>query len=203
MLLQTLPGVEGPLDHRGIDRVDGLINRGFRQGVTSYHGSNAPATKLTGHALAGGSAGARLGVGFGSSKRDTGLVLGEPCVEALQGRVEGSGDLEVARTAEVFVEVKLELEHVAEILGAREPKTAVHLGWHVVVAHLLTQPLGERGSRSRSKPSALTTSCATATSRESQTVPPLPRGSSLRPTPISKLTSSISFCLPEALPCPA
>src|SRR5208337_331710 len=70
---------------------------------------------------------------LGLPKRDAGLVLGEPGVEALQRGVEGSGDLEVARAAEVFVEVMLELEHVAQVLGPRETKAAVHLGWHGVV----------------------------------------------------------------------
>src|SRR5438034_8362959 len=78
-------------------------------------------------------------------KRDTALVLGEPPVEGLERGVEGSGDVEVARAAPDLFEVSLELEHVAEILGAWETEATVHLGWHVVVADLLTQCLGKLG----------------------------------------------------------
>ena len=67
------------------------------------------------------------------------------CSEGFKARE----DVEVARTAEVLLKVALELEHVAQILGARETKAAVDLGRHVVVAHLLTQRLGERGGHLR------------------------------------------------------
>ena len=39
----------------------------------------------------------------------------------------------------MLLEVALELEHVAEIVGAGETEAAVHVGRHVVVAHLLAQ----------------------------------------------------------------
>jgi hypothetical protein len=70
-------------------------------------------------------------------------------VEALQRRVECTGDVEVARAAEDLIEVALELEHVAEIFGARETEATVYLGWHVIVAHLLTKCSGECGGHLR------------------------------------------------------
>ncbi len=60
-------------------------------------------------------------------KRDATLSLGEPPLEGLQRGVEGSGDVRVTRAAEDLLEVALDLEHVAEILGARETEAAIRL----------------------------------------------------------------------------
>jgi len=89
----------------------------------------------------------RLGVRL--LERDATLVLGEPLVKSLQRGVEGPGDAGVARTAENFLEISLELEHVAEIIGARETEAAVHFWWHIVVPYLLPQCLGQRLSHLR------------------------------------------------------
>ena len=52
-------------------------------------------------------------------------VRAEPLRKRLQPRVQCARHLHAARGAEVGIEVALELEHVAEILGAREAEAAV------------------------------------------------------------------------------
>ena len=42
--------------------------------------------------------------------------------ERLQARVEAAGGIHIARCTEVRFEVALELEHVAEVVGAGEPE---------------------------------------------------------------------------------
>ena len=82
-------------------------------------------------------------------QRDAALVLREPCIERLQFRVQGSGDIESARAAEDLFKIALELEHVAEVFGAGKAEFAIRLGRHVVVVHLSPQRLGERGGHLR------------------------------------------------------
>ena len=72
-------------------------------------------------------------------------VSGEPGLERLHRGVERPGEFEAAGSAENRFEVPLELEHVSEILRAREGEIAVDLGGHVVIPDLLPQRLGKRG----------------------------------------------------------
>ena len=77
------------------------------------------------------------------------LFAREPLREGLELRVERREKREVARAAEVLLEVALELEHVAEVVGAGEAEAAVDLGRHGVVDDLLPEGLGERGRHLR------------------------------------------------------
>src|SRR5262249_19733074 len=42
---------------------------------------------------------------------------------------------------EIIVKVTVELEHVAQIVSPREAKTAINIGWNIVVAHRLSDCL--------------------------------------------------------------
>src|SRR5581483_5456279 len=80
-----------------------------------------------------------LGVRQLLADRNAVLVVSQPLVEGLQRGIERAGDGGIARAAEDVVKIALELEHVAEILGPGEAESAVRLGRHRVVAHLLPQ----------------------------------------------------------------
>src|SRR5262245_45679837 len=71
------------------------------------------------------------------------LVLREPRVEVLKRRGQRPRERDAPRAAEIVVKVALELEHVAEFLGARETEAAVDLGRHRVVDDLAAQRLRE------------------------------------------------------------
>ena len=60
-----------------------------------------------------------------SPESDPALVRREPLIEGLQLRVERAREREVARAAVLLLEVALELEHVAEVVGAGEAEAAV------------------------------------------------------------------------------
>src|SRR5262245_22153374 len=74
---------------------------------------------------------------------DAALVTPQPLRECLQSWIEAASHLWVPRSAEFFLEVPLELEHVADVFCAGEAEAAEHLGGHGVVAHLLLQRPGE------------------------------------------------------------
>src|SRR5262249_6757548 len=56
------------------------------------------------------------------------LVLREPRVERLKPRGQGPREGDAPRAAELVVKVALDLDYVAEFLGAGEPEPAVDLG---------------------------------------------------------------------------
>jgi hypothetical protein len=66
-------------------------------------------------------------------QRDLIRVAGQPLLESLKLRIQGSGELEIPRAGEVVVEVALELEHVAEVVRPGEPEASVHVGRRKVV----------------------------------------------------------------------
>ena len=74
-----------------------------------------------------------------SPDRNAFRVGREPGVEALQRRVHRARELDAACSAEVVAEVVIELEHVAEIVGAREPEGAIRRGRDRLVADLLPE----------------------------------------------------------------
>jgi hypothetical protein len=74
------------------------------------------------------------------------LVHREPRVECLEGRVELPGQLDRACAAVDLLEVPLELEHVAEVVGAGEAEAPEDLGRDVVVADRLPERPGEGGA---------------------------------------------------------
>src|SRR4051812_30703934 len=81
-----------------------------------------------------------------SAYRDLARVARQPRVERLQRRVERARRLDAARARERVVEVALELEHVAEVIGPGEPEAPEDLGRDVVVGDVLAEraahPLG-------------------------------------------------------------
>ena len=78
-----------------------------------------------------------------SGSRKSGLVLSKPGIEGQQVRIERTRERDVAAFAEFFVEERLEVEHVAEVVGARKAKRAVVVEGHVVEPDLLPKRLGE------------------------------------------------------------
>ena len=62
----------------------------------------------------------------------------------LQFRVEPPGYLEAAGAAVVLVTVPLELEHVADVVGARETEAPVDVRRYVVIADLFPKRFGQR-----------------------------------------------------------
>src|ERR1039457_3267828 len=87
--------------------------------------------------------------GLNLFERHAVLVFGEPRFKCPQRRVQSARGLKTARAAEILLEIAIELEHIAQILGSRETKAAVDVRRHIVVAHLLTQRPGERGGHLR------------------------------------------------------
>lgn len=57
----------------------------------------------------------------------------------------------VARPAEVFFEIALELKHVAQIVGARKTERAVYLRGHAVVTDFLSQHFAKNGCQLRAR----------------------------------------------------
>src|SRR3970282_827494 len=82
-------------------------------------------------------------------ERDAVLVLREPAAEGLQRGIQRARRVQVARGAELRLELLHELEHVAELRGPRETELAVLLGRQRVVGHLLAQLLRECGGHLR------------------------------------------------------
>ncbi len=60
----------------------------------------------------------------------------------MQSRIEGSGDLEITGGENFFVEVPVDLKHVAEIVRPRKAEAAILVWRYLVVAHLGPQGLG-------------------------------------------------------------
>src|ERR1044071_9805738 len=72
------------------------------------------------------------------------LVLLDEGVEVLERRVQRSSGLGAARGEELLVEVAIDLEHVAHLVGAREAVAAVFVGLGgVVVRGRDADPLGQ------------------------------------------------------------
>src|SRR5579885_3121176 len=82
---------------------------------------------------------------------DAVFILRQPGVEALKRWIQGAGELHVPRAAKHFVEVALELEHVAEVFGSGEAEAAIDLGRHFVIAHFPAQRPGEGGRHLRAR----------------------------------------------------
>src|SRR3954468_16805427 len=78
---------------------------------------------------------------YRSFQRDQLPVLREPGFETQQLRIQGPRGLEAARSRELTVELDVVLEHVAEIIRARESEAAVRVEVHGEVADLLAQRL--------------------------------------------------------------
>ena len=70
------------------------------------------------------------------------LVSRKPLVETLKRGVECPGFVEVARATKVLVEVALELEHVAELVGTRKSETAIYLRRHASPSNTAPVPKG-------------------------------------------------------------
>lgn len=68
-------------------------------------------------------------------------VFPKPGLEALQFRIQLAREFDAAGPAEIVLEIVLELEHVAEIVGAGETETAKYFGRYGVVADILSQRL--------------------------------------------------------------
>src|SRR5438128_3274067 len=77
-------------------------------------------------------------------ERNLVLVPPQPLLERLQLRVQAPRQLDVPHADEILVEVALELEHVAQVVRARKPEPAVHLGRHVVELDLPAQRAAQR-----------------------------------------------------------
>src|SRR5437764_1503361 len=70
---------------------------------------------------------------------DGALVRREPLPEILQLRIQLARVGDIARFAKLTLEVTVELEHVAEVVGAREAEAAIDGGVDGVVAHLFAE----------------------------------------------------------------
>src|SRR5689334_25059845 len=66
-----------------------------------------------------------LRAGGACPQRNRTLVLCQPGLEILQRRIERPGKFHAARTAKIFLEVALELKHIAQIIRARKSQSAV------------------------------------------------------------------------------
>src|SRR5690348_1896593 len=78
------------------------------------------------------------------SAGEVGVVDLQPVAEALQLRVEGPDDLEVASLGEVLGVLRVVLEHVGELDRAREVETAERLPAVRLVPHRLAERVTER-----------------------------------------------------------
>src|SRR4051812_3572636 len=78
------------------------------------------------------------------AERYSRFVLRQPAVESLQLRVQALRLADAPRVAAILLELAVELEHVAEIVGAGKSERPERRWGHGVVLHFLTQRLRQR-----------------------------------------------------------
>ena len=81
-----------------------------------------------------------------SAERDAVLVRCHPLVERLQLGIQRTRELTAAVASVEVVKVGLKLEHVPDVVGAREFEASEDLGRHAVIAHLLAERSREGGA---------------------------------------------------------
>src|SRR5512135_830988 len=61
------------------------------------------------------------------------VVPGEPLIEGLQRRIKRSREVDASRAEDLLLEVAIDLEHVAQLVGAGEAKAAICVRFDGVV----------------------------------------------------------------------
>src|SRR5947209_10453978 len=84
------------------------------------------------------------------SLRDSLAIRRQPVAESQQLRIQRTRFIHRARGAEVSLEIALELEHVAEVLGAGKSESAIHARLDRVVANFFAEEVRKRRGHFRS-----------------------------------------------------
>ncbi len=82
-------------------------------------------------------------------QRNLALVLAEPLIEGVRGRMERSREVDASRTEDLLFEVAIDLEHVAQLVGAGETEAAVGIRLDGVVLDVDAKTLRVPSTRTR------------------------------------------------------
>src|SRR5690606_12900126 len=119
---------------RGIGADPSLNRRGLSQLRRVFGSDEPPRLGGRGEAAAGPPA-RRATISLRIDRIQTRVLLRRPeLVEGLEARVQLAGLVRAARPDDLLLEVPIDLEHVAELVGAREAEAAVRIRLDRVVA---------------------------------------------------------------------